>query len=126
MKAAADRKHFHSSRFIGECAAIRNRFNQWKLRRFCERIGKDRKPPPREILEEGQVVLVRDDRQSFRYCRPHAGRMIEVMVRVDHCANRLAGTQASRFLDHRERPLVTLWCFNEQEMVLHLDSDAVV
>jgi len=56
MKAAADRKHFHSSRFIGECAAIRNCFNQWKLRRFCERIGKDRKPPPREILEDLELT----------------------------------------------------------------------
>src|SRR5687767_907497 len=52
--------------------------------------------------------------------------MIEVMMSVDHRANRLARCERPGSLNHREGARLVLWCLDEQQVVSHLDRNAVV
>src|SRR5215218_8735349 len=99
--------------------AICHGLDRHRLRRFRESIGQNREMPARQVVVKSSIVALCDDRKAFRHCSPYSGRMIEMVMRVDHGTERLARAKASGFLNHRERSLVTLRSFDQEKMILH-------
>ena len=75
-----------------------------------------------DVLVKLPVHLVRDDRRSFGDERPQSGGMIRVVMRVDVIRDRLAGHQAMRLRDVRQRAPLGHGRLDDDEEVLELDE----
>jgi hypothetical protein len=75
------------------------------LRMQRELVGDDGVFAGEEFLEEGDVVLVRDDRQPFGHGGSQPAGVIKVVMRDDRVRQRLR-TERPRLVDDRLRPLL--------------------
>ena len=91
-----------------------------------KRIGQQRpRPRPRLLVERG-VCGVRDDRSVFRGVAAQSAGMVEVQVGVDHHANRLVGDLLLRFGNDHVGPRFILRCFDDDHVIAHVHSQAVM
>src|SRR4051812_21793664 len=106
--------------------AICHGLDRRRLWRFRQSIGQNREVSVRQVVVKSSIVALCDDGKAFRHRSPDSGRMIEMVMRIDHGSERLVCAKASRFLNYRESSLVALRSLDKEKMILHLDRDAVV
>ena len=93
--------------------------------RLREPIGIDRARVAPRVLEKRDVALMRDDRRAFGGIRAHAARMVEVMMRVDQVPDRFARNRPLHRVDHGHRSRFGLRRVDDDDVVFHLDGDAL-
>ena len=94
--------------------------------RSREVIGPHRRRRRDDLLEERATRVLRDDRRAFTREGAHAAGVIEVVMAHDQVLDRLARHQLAGFRDDGQRPIVVQRSLGDDQVVLHLDHDAVV
>src|SRR5688500_7793839 len=114
------------SRAVGQNPFYGYAFHDGRLPCFRQCVGCNRELSLPEVLIERYVAGVGDHGKSLGESGADSSRVIEVMMCVHHCADRLRRPELTHFPYDGERAIVALWRFDQENVVPHLDGDAVM
>ncbi len=126
VRASPDRIQLDCPDAVADRVLLGDGLDPQRARFLIEGIGSGCVRARGDVFDEPPIALVGDDGQAGRDRRSDATRVVEVMVCIDDFGQRLVWVELPCLFDHGESPHVPLWGFDQRQVVVELDDDAVM
>ena len=123
---ALDMVQLHRACTIGQDPFVSDALDGSLFARLCQLVRLYRAWSRQALLEKRFADVMRDNGHALGYKCPQAASVVKVVMGVDDVFDRPVRNGPLHLGDHRHGAFVVLRPFDDHQMILHFDQDAVM